>query len=103
MTVAEFVERERTRLRRAHLVTAVALLVAATSAVVALGVLLLGGSRWLALPRATPFVLWLVLAVVNTAVACWAWKRLVRGAARERVAAEIEREQALRASREQLR
>jgi hypothetical protein len=97
VTVAEFVERERTRLRRAHLVTAIALLVAATSAVVALGILLLGGSRWLSLPRAMPLVVWVVLAIVNAVVATWAWAHLVRGAARERVAAEIEREQALRA------
>jgi hypothetical protein len=97
VTVAEFVERERARLRRAHLVSAVALTVAVTSAVVALGVLVLGGSRWLSLPRATPFVVWLVLGVVNAFVARWAWRRLVRGAARERVATEIEREQALRA------
>lgn len=97
MTVAEFVERERTRLRRAHLVTAVALVVAATSVVVAGGVLMLGGSRWLSLPRATPFAVWIVLALANAAVARWAWRRLVRGAARDRVAAEIEREQALRA------
>jgi hypothetical protein len=97
VTVAEFVERERTRLRRADLVAAVALLVAATSAVVALGVLLLGGSRWLELPRAMPFIVWLMLAVVNAVVARWAWIRLGQGAARERVAAEIERAQALRA------
>jgi hypothetical protein len=97
VTVAEFVERERARLRRAHLVTAVALVAAATSAVVALGVLVLGGSRWLSLPRATPFMVWLALAVVNALVARWAWGRLVRGAARAHVAAEIEREQALRA------
>jgi hypothetical protein len=97
VTVSEFVERERTRLRRVHLVTAVALIVAATSVVVAVGVLLLGGSRWLALPRATPFAVWLVLAIVNAAVARWAWRRLVRGSARDRVAAEIEREQSLRA------
>ncbi|MDQ3995839.1 MAG: hypothetical protein M3303_02340, partial [Gemmatimonadota bacterium] len=69
MTVAEFVERERTRLRRTHLLTAVALVAAATSAVIALGVLVLGGSRWLSLPRAAPFVVWLVLAVVNALVA----------------------------------
>jgi hypothetical protein len=97
VTVAEFVERERTRLRRTHLVTAVALIAAATSAVIAVGVLVLGGSRWLSLPRAAPFVVWLVLAVVNGLVATWAWRRLVRGAARDRVAAEIEREQTLRA------
>jgi hypothetical protein len=97
MTVAEFVERERTRLRRVHLVTAAALVVAATALVVVVGVLVLGGSRWLTLPRAMPFVVWLLLVVVNAVVARWAWQRLVRGAARDRVAAEIEREQALRA------
>jgi hypothetical protein len=97
VTVTEFVERERARLQQAHLVASVALVVAATSAVVALGVLVLGGSRWLLLPRATPFVVWLTLAVVNTLAVRWAWGRLVRGAAQERVAAEIEREQALRA------
>jgi hypothetical protein len=97
VTVAEFVERERAQLRRTHLVTAVALVLAATTAVVALGVLVLGGSRWLALPRAAPFAVWLVLAAVNAFVARWAWRRLVLAAARDRVAAEIEREQALRA------
>ncbi len=97
MTVTEFVERERARLRRAHVVTAIALVVAMTSLVVVLGVLVLGGSRWLTLPRATPFVVWLVLLVVNALAALWAWRGLVRGSARERVAAEIEREQSLRA------
>jgi hypothetical protein len=97
VTVARFVERERARLRRANLVSAVALVAGATAAVVAVGVLLLGGSRWLALPRATPFVVWVVLLVVNAVIARWAWRRLVRTTARDRVAAEIEREQALRA------
>ena len=97
MTVAQFVERERTRLRRVHLVTAAALVVAATAVVVAAGVLILGGSRWLSLPRAMPFVVWLLLLAVNALVARWTWRRLVRGSARDRVAAEIEREQALRA------
>jgi hypothetical protein len=96
VTVAQIVERERGRLRRANVVAGLAVAVAATSTVVVLGVLALGKSRWLALPRAAPFAVWLALVAVNVLVARWAW-RLVGAAARGRVAAEIEREQAMRA------
>ena len=45
MTALEFVERERARLRRLHVVAGVSLALAITFTVLALGVLLLGNSR----------------------------------------------------------
>ena len=97
MTVIDIVERERARLRLVDATGAVALAVVVTILIVGGGALLLAGSRWLALPRGTPLVVWLVLAAADTAVAWWAVRRFRRELARASVAAAIEREQALRA------
>ncbi len=97
MTVVELVERERARLRIVESAGAVALALVVTLAVVGAGAWLLGESRWIALPRATPLAVWSVLAIANGAVLWWALRRHRRDLGRPSVAAAIEREQTLRA------
>jgi hypothetical protein len=97
MTVIELVDRERARLRRLHVIVGLALAAGATFLLLAAGTSLLGASRWMALPRPLPFLIWLVVAAANVAVVLWTSKRLERRATRLSVAAAIEREQAMRA------
>ena len=97
MTVLQLVQRERARLRAVHTVGVVALLLVVSIAVIGVGALLLGGSRWITLPRAMPMLVWLLVVVGNAAVLWWAVRRLRRDLANAPVAAAIEREQALRA------
>jgi hypothetical protein len=97
MTVVELVERERSRLRIVDIAATVALAIVVTIAVVGGGAWLLGDSRWIVLPRATPIVVWSLLVLVNIAVLWLATRRFRRELARPAVAAAIEREQTLRA------
>lgn len=97
MTVVEIVERERRRLRVVDVAAALAFALVVTSAIVGIGAWLLAGSRWIALPRATPLLVWSALALANGAVMWWVLRRLRRELARPSVAAAIEREQTLRA------
>jgi hypothetical protein len=97
MTVVELVERERSRLRLVDAIATIAVALVVTLAVVGAGAWLLGGSRWIALPRVTPMLVWSVLALGNAAVAWWALRRVRRDLGRPSVAAAIEREQTLRA------
>jgi hypothetical protein len=97
MTLIELVERQRGRIRRFELTAGVALMVGLTCGLLAVGVLLLGRSRWLALPRGTPFVIWTLL-IAGVAGLAWRTRRLVAlRASRGQVGAAIEREQTLRA------
>src|ERR1051325_7778391 len=97
MTVLELVDRERARLRRMHLVLGVALAIGVTCLVLAGGASALGGSRWMALPRAVPFLVWALVIAADVAVVVWTVRRIARRATRGSVAAAIEREQTLRA------
>lgn len=97
MTVVELVERERARLRVADAAAALALLLVVNAAVLGAGAWLLGGARWIALPRVTPLLVWTAFFAANGAVAWWALRRVKRELAQPSVAAAIEREQALRA------
>ena len=97
MTVVEIVERERKRLRLLDAAAAVALVFVTTCGVAALGAWLLAGARWIALPRATPLLVWAALALGNALVLWWVRRRLGRELARASVAAAIEREQTMRA------
>jgi len=97
MTVVQIVERERARLRVIDAAAALALALVVTFAVIGGGAWLLGESRWIALPRATPFLVWSLLVLANALVAWWAIRRLHRELAQPSVAAAIEREQTLRA------
>ena len=96
MTIFELIARERgrvARLLRAEAWTraAVALLAALT-----LGALLLGGSRWIELPRVVPFAVW----AVAIAAAAYLVRRGAAGVARvasdEAIADAVEREQKMR-------
>jgi hypothetical protein len=62
----------------------------------AVGIAFLGGGRWLALPRVTPFVIW--LAAIGAAVWVWRVRRAAdgRATAPAAVAEAIEQEQRLR-------
>jgi hypothetical protein len=97
MTVLELVDRERARLRRLHVLVGVALAIGATCLVLAAGASILGGARWMSLPRPVPFLVWLVLVAADVAVVWWTIRRLAERATRNSVAAAIEREQSLRA------
>jgi hypothetical protein len=97
MTVLELVDRERARLRRLHVLVGVALAIGATCLVLAAGASILGGTRWMSLPRPVPFLVWLVLVAADAAVVWWTIRRLATRATRNSVAAAIEREQSMRA------
>ena len=97
MTVIQLVERERERLRSSNRVLAASLVVAVTTIVIGAGAWLLGGSRWIALPRATPVLVWAVLIALNALAAWLVWTRGRRTLAQSSVAAAIEEEQDLRA------
>ncbi|HYC52283.1 MAG TPA: hypothetical protein VEB19_14320 [Gemmatimonadaceae bacterium] len=97
MTVAQLVERERSRLRTVDIAATIGIAIVVTLALVGAGAWLLGGSRWIALPRFMPLVVWMLLVAANGAVLVWALRRLRGELARPSVAAAIEREQTLRA------
>jgi hypothetical protein len=97
MTILELVERERASLRRMHLLAGVGAAVAATCLLLAGGASILGGARWMALPRAVPFLVWLLVLAADVVIVVWTARRLTARATRGVVAAAIEREQALRA------
>ncbi len=97
MTVIQLVERERAKLRVSNMVTTAAAIVLLSTVIVGGGAWLLGGARWIALPRATPVLIWIVLIGVNAAAAWWLVQRARRHLARSSVAAAIEAEQDLRA------
>jgi hypothetical protein len=97
MTVLELVERERTRLRRLHILAGVALAVGVTCLLLALGASVLGSARWMALPRPLPFIIWLAVLGADVWVIVWTVRRLDHRTTRATVAQAIEREQSLRA------
>src|SRR5437764_13068339 len=97
MTALEFVERERARLRRLHIVAGASLALAITFTALALAALALGNARWIALPRSAPFAVWLLIATLDAAVIVWSIRRLRTDVTSGGVAATIEREQTFRA------
>ena len=86
MTVVELVERERARLRRLYVLAGAALAIGATCALLAAAGSALGGARWIAMPRGTPFLVWLVVIVADVAVVAWTVRRLGRRATPHSVA-----------------
>jgi hypothetical protein len=66
MSLIELLERERRQVARLLGASAFGLTAGTVAALLALGALLLGSARWLALPRAAPVLLW--LAVVGFVV-----------------------------------
>jgi hypothetical protein len=96
MSIFDLIARERSRV--AQLVRAEAWTRAAVALVAALtlGALLLGGSRWISLPRVVPFIVW----AVAIAAAAYLVRRGARAlhdvAASGRIADAVEREQKMR-------
>ena len=96
MTLHELVEQERRHIWRRELLASALLVAAVVAVIITFGAGMLGGSRWLTLPRVLPFAVWLV---VLAAVGVLAWRtrsRLRRDATRAQVAHAIESEQRLR-------
>lgn len=96
MTISQVVERERVTLRGLHLLAGAVMIVAATCALVATAAVLLGGARWLALPRATPIAVWAVVVSANVALLLLTRSVIRRQASLATVAAALEHEQSLR-------
>ena len=96
MSVGTLVDRERSRLRRAELAAGALLSLGVVALGIGLGAILLGGARWLSLPRGMPLALWAVLSGALAAVALRTRARLAREGTRVRVARAIEDEQGLR-------
>ena len=71
MTPLEFVERERVRLRRLHVIAGASLALAITFTALALAALFFGNARWIALPRSAPFAVWIHIAILDAAVIVW--------------------------------
>src|SRR5689334_5206869 len=97
MTIAQLVERERSALRRLHVTAGIAVALAATATIVALSSVVLGGARWMSLPRALPFVVWTAVAAANVAALIVSRGKVRRQASLAEVAGAVEREQSLRA------
>lgn len=99
MTIGALVERERRHLRRMELCAALLFAAGAAALVLGLGAALLGSARWLVLPRAVPFVVWLVLGVVLLTLAALTRTRLRSGGSATQIALAIEAEQGMRRGR----
>ena len=82
MTLHELVERERRQVRRREVLAGLLLGAAVAALIVTVGAGVLGGSRWLALPRIVPFLVWLVVLAAAVALAWHTRERLRRGATR---------------------
>ncbi len=96
MTVLQLVQREQSRLRSKLVMSAASMALAGSAIALTLGVLVLGGSRWISLPPAVPFLFWILL-VVTIVLAIVQVTRLHRTEASGAVVAtEIERERQLR-------
>jgi hypothetical protein len=96
MTLYELVERERRHVRGREVIAGALLVGCAAALIIALGAGVLGGSRWLALPRIVPFVVWAFVLAAAGALAWRTRRRLHRDATRAQVAHAIEAEQQLR-------
>jgi hypothetical protein len=96
MTIAQLIHRERASLRRLHLAGGIAVALAATAAIVALAMVILGSARWMSLPRVTPFVAWTLVVAANVGAWMLARRAVEREASLGEVAAAVEREQSLR-------
>jgi hypothetical protein len=95
-TIGALVERERRHMRRAELAAALLFGAGAASLVLGVGAALLGSSRWLSLPRAIPFIVWLVVGAALLSLAELTRRRLRRGGTAAQVALAIESEQGMR-------
>ena len=97
MTVAALIERERSRLVAALVGAGVAGGLAAAGVLAAAGAWMLGGARWLTLPRALPWIVWGAVLGVALAALWWTRRHVRREGASHAVARAVEGERALRA------
>ena len=96
MTIRSLIEREQRYLRRAEIVASGLAAVSITLVLLAIGAVSLGRSRWLALPRALPLVIWLLVGIAVLALAIQSRRRLRYRTSRRDVALVIEHEQGMR-------
>lgn len=96
MTISQLVDRERISLRRLHVLAGVAIGVAATATLIAVGAVVLGGARWLSLPRGTPMIVWAVVLIANVAALLMTRALVRRRTSIGKVAEAVEMEQKLR-------
>ncbi len=96
MSVLALVAREAARARRLAAVASTLLPAMAALALLTFGAVWLARGRWLALPAATPFLVWLAAAVVLAWYGIVVSRRLGARATAPEVARAIEEEQALR-------
>ena len=96
MTIRGLIEREQRYLRRAEIVASGLAAVSVTLVLLAIGAVSLGRSRWLALPRALPLVIWLLVGIAVLALAIQSRRRLRYRTSRRDVALAIEHEQGMR-------
>jgi hypothetical protein len=96
MTLYELVERERRHVRGREVMAGALLVGCAAALIISLGAGVLGGARWLALPRVVPFIVWAFVLAAAGALAWRTRRRLHRDATRAQVAHAIEAEQQLR-------
>ncbi len=95
-TIRALVERERRHVRRLELLAALLGGAGLAALVFGASAALFGHARWLALPRALPFVVWLLLDATLLALAWKTRRRLRERTDRSHVALAIESEQGLR-------
>ena len=96
MTLYELVERERRHVRGREVIAGALLVGGAAALIISLGAGVLGGARWLSLPRIVPFIVWAFVLAAAGALAWRTRRRLHRDATRAQVAHAIEAEQRLR-------
>ncbi|MGQ0765714.1 MAG: hypothetical protein ACT4OZ_08615 [Gemmatimonadota bacterium] len=96
MTLHQIVERERRGIARFLSLAVAGFAGAGAVAVLLLGVVALGGSRWLSLPRALPFLFWLAAAGAGWAVVRFLRRTFSPDASVARVAQAVENERELR-------
>ena len=96
MTLFDLVERERRGVAKQLTAGGAALVLAGVLAVLLVTTLALGGSRWLALPRITPFAGWALAAVAAIAGGRWLRGRLSEETSVTRIARAVEEERRLR-------
>jgi hypothetical protein len=96
MTIAALVDRERRSLRRTELLAGLLLGAGATALLLAAGAMLLGHARWLTLPRALPFGVWILIGGALVLLGVRTRRRLGARGSRRDVALAIETERGMR-------
>ena len=97
MTLFDLVERERRGVARQLTAGGAALVLTGVVLVLLVTTVALGGSRWLVLPRLTPFVAWALAIAAAVAGGRWLRRRLSDETSVVRIARAVEEERRLRA------